>query len=129
VWEFIKSAVLSILSGRVEGGTEKLRLDVWQRAGRLCECTMKTCSHHGTRCNAALLGDWELHRIDPGGLYILSNVIAVCETCHRRNTPTAIPCQPGKAEEALSRLREIVGKLEQTVNEEKTRIGKVPEGE
>jgi len=89
VWEFIKSAVLSTLAGRVEGGTEKLRLDVWRRAGRLCECTMKTCSHHSTRCNASLVGDWELHRIDPGGLYIPSNVIAMCETCHRRNTPNA----------------------------------------
>ena len=35
----------------------------------------------------------------------------------------------GKAEEALSRLREIMGKLKLTVNEEKTRICKVPEGE
>jgi hypothetical protein len=93
------------------------------------EFTIKKCSHHSARCNAALLGDWELHRIDPSGLYILSNVIAVCETCHRRNTPKAIPCQRGKAEEALSRLREMMGKLKQTANEEKTRIRKVPDGE
>ena len=32
-------------------------------------------------------------------------------------------------EEALQRLREIMGKLKLTVNEEKTRICKVPEGE
>ena len=40
-----------------------------------------------------------------------------------------ILCKKGKAEEALPRLREIMGKLKLTVNEEKTRICKVPEGE
>jgi group II intron reverse transcriptase/maturase len=40
-----------------------------------------------------------------------------------------ILCRRGKAEEALPRLREIMGKLKLTVNEEKTRICKVPEGE
>jgi RNA-directed DNA polymerase len=40
-----------------------------------------------------------------------------------------ILCRRGKAEEALSRLREIMGKLKLTVNEEKTRICRVPEGE
>jgi len=40
-----------------------------------------------------------------------------------------ILCKKGRAEEALLRLREIMGKLKLTVNEEKTRIGKVPEGE
>jgi group II intron reverse transcriptase/maturase len=40
-----------------------------------------------------------------------------------------ILCRNGKAEEALQRLREIMGKLTLTVNEEKTRICKVPEGE
>ena len=40
-----------------------------------------------------------------------------------------ILCRRGKAEEALSRLREIMGKLKLTVNEEKTRICKVPEEE
>ncbi len=40
-----------------------------------------------------------------------------------------ILCKRGKAEEALLRLREIMGKLRLTVNEEKTRICKVPEGE
>ena len=38
-----------------------------------------------------------------------------------------ILCRRGKAEEALQRLREIMGKLKLTVNEEKTRICKVPE--
>src|SRR5580698_619949 len=40
-----------------------------------------------------------------------------------------ILCRKGKAEEALQRLREIMGKLKLTVNEEKTRICKIPEGE
>jgi len=40
-----------------------------------------------------------------------------------------ILCRKGKAEAALHHLREIMGKLKLTVNEEKTRICKVPEGE
>ena len=44
-------------------------------------------------------------------------------------TRLVILCRRGKAEEALQRLREIMGKLKLTVNEEKTRICKVPEGE
>jgi hypothetical protein len=40
-----------------------------------------------------------------------------------------ILCRKGSAEEALQRLREIMGKVKLTVNEEKTRICKVPGGE
>jgi len=40
-----------------------------------------------------------------------------------------ILCRRGKAEEAQRRMREIMGKLKLTVNEEKTRICRVPEGE
>src|SRR5208337_319164 len=40
-----------------------------------------------------------------------------------------ILCRRGKGEEALQRLREIMDKLKLTVNEEKTRVCKVPEGE
>jgi group II intron reverse transcriptase/maturase len=40
-----------------------------------------------------------------------------------------ILCRKGNAERALQRRREIMGKLRLTVNEEKTRICKVPEGE
>jgi len=39
-----------------------------------------------------------------------------------------ILCRPGKAEEALQRMRQLMGKLTLTVNEEKTRICRVPEG-
>jgi len=40
-----------------------------------------------------------------------------------------ILCRKGKAEEALSQMRGLMSKLKLTVNEEKTRICKVPEGE
>jgi len=40
-----------------------------------------------------------------------------------------ILCKKGNAEQALQRLREITGKLKLKVNEEKTRICKIPEGE
>ena len=40
-----------------------------------------------------------------------------------------ILCQRGKAQEALQQMRELMGKLKLTVNEDKTRICKVPEGE
>ena len=40
-----------------------------------------------------------------------------------------ILCRKGRADEALRRLREIMGRLKLTVNEEKTRICRVPEGE
>jgi RNA-directed DNA polymerase len=40
-----------------------------------------------------------------------------------------ILCRKDKAEEALARLREVMSKLKLTVNEEKTRICRVPEGQ
>jgi RNA-directed DNA polymerase len=40
-----------------------------------------------------------------------------------------ILCRKGRAEEALQRMRELMGKLKLTVNEEKTRICTVPAGE
>jgi RNA-directed DNA polymerase len=40
-----------------------------------------------------------------------------------------ILCRRGKADEALQQLRKIMSKLKLTVNEEKTQICKVPEGE
>lgn len=64
-----------------------IRDDVYKRAGGKCECRMKTCDQHTGRCNAMLRGEWQIHRITAGGAYILSNVIAMCERCHRR-TPS-----------------------------------------
>ena len=46
-----------------------------------------------------------------------------------RRRPRDPRCRSGKGEEALQRLREIMGKLRLTVNGEKTRVCKVPEGE
>ncbi len=40
-----------------------------------------------------------------------------------------ILCKSGKADEALLRMREIMGKLKLTVNEEKTQVCKIPEAE
>src|SRR5690242_8629809 len=40
-----------------------------------------------------------------------------------------ILCKRGKAEQALTRMRDLMGKLKLTVNDAKTRICKVPEGE
>jgi len=40
-----------------------------------------------------------------------------------------ILCRRSTADEALQRLREVMGRLKLTVNEEKTRVCKVPEGE
>src|SRR5208337_1986499 len=40
-----------------------------------------------------------------------------------------ILCKRGNAEEALTRMRALMSKLKLTVNEEKTRICRVPEGE
>ena len=58
------------------------RDEVYERAGGRCECTMKTCSQHTGRCSAQLRGEWEIHRKTAGGAYTLSNVIAMCRTCH-----------------------------------------------
>ncbi len=67
--------------------SEETRQALYQRAGGQCECTMSTCSHHTGRCTAALRGEWEAHRITAGGAYALSNLRAMCQTCHR-NTPS-----------------------------------------
>ena len=63
-----------------------LRDEVYERARGRCECTMKTCGHNG-RCGVVLRGEWEVHRLTAGGPYVLSNVIGMCQTCHR-NTPS-----------------------------------------
>ena len=47
----------------------------------------------------------------------------------RRATHLVILCRRGNAEAALHHLRKIMGKLRLTVNEDKTQICKVPEGE
>lgn len=67
--------------------TQQMRDDLYRRAGGRCECTMLRCTHHAGRCPAALRGPWEAHRLNAGGQYVLSNLLAMCQTCHR-NTPS-----------------------------------------
>lgn len=70
-----------------EQATQKLRDDIYHRAGGRCECEMKTCGDHKGRCTRILRGAWEVHRITAGGAYTMSNVIGMCQECHR-NTPS-----------------------------------------
>ncbi len=67
-----------------------IRDDVYERADGKCECTMKSCGHHTGRCKASLRGEWEVHRITAGGPYVLSNVIAMCQSCHRNTSSYGI---------------------------------------
>jgi hypothetical protein len=70
--------------------SEETRKALYKRAGGRCECTMSVCSHHpkGQRCSHSLVpGSWEAHhRVRDGG-DTLSNLIAMCATCHK-NTRT-----------------------------------------
>lgn len=67
--------------------SDETKQALYKRAGVECECTMKICNHHTGRCRAMLRGGWEAHRVTAGGTYTLSNLIAMCQTCHR-NTPS-----------------------------------------
>ena len=67
--------------------SQQVRKDLYDRANGRCECTMSSCSHHTGRCKAILRGPWEAHRLTAGGSYVLSNLKAMCQTCHR-NTPS-----------------------------------------
>lgn len=62
------------------------RRALYNRAGGRCECTMKVCSHHTGRCTHGLYS-WEAHHRTAGGPDTLSNLIAMCATCHK-NTRT-----------------------------------------
>ena len=63
-----------------------LREQIYKRANGQCECKMGTCDHPG-RCAARLRGEWQTHRMIAGGKYIPSNVLAMCQECHR-DTPS-----------------------------------------
>jgi len=70
--------------------SQELRAELYKRAGGKCECTMSVCSHHGAgqRCPHSLVaGSWEAHHKTAGGPDTLSNLIAMCATCHK-NTGT-----------------------------------------
>jgi 5-methylcytosine-specific restriction endonuclease McrA len=66
--------------------SETTRRELYQRAGGRCECTMSVCSHHpaGVRCGRELVaGYWEAHHRSREGGDTLSNLIAMCATCHK----------------------------------------------
>ncbi len=70
--------------------SEETKKELYRRAGGRCECTMRICSHHraGSRCPHSLTpGYWDAHRKNANGPYVLSNLIAMCATCHK-NTRT-----------------------------------------
>jgi len=70
--------------------SEETKKALYKRAEGRCECTMSICSHHraGYRCQHNLQSPfWDAHRKIAGGSYILSNLIAMCATCHK-NTKT-----------------------------------------
>jgi len=68
--------------------SQETRRALKQRAGGRCECTMSLCSHHraGQQCTHQLR-TWEAHHKWAGGPDTLSNLIAMCVTCHK-NTRT-----------------------------------------
>lgn len=70
--------------------SESIKQDLYRRAGGRCECQMRVCSHHtaGARCPRGLSpGYWDAHHRTAGGPDTLSNLIAMCATCHK-NTRT-----------------------------------------
>ena len=66
--------------------SESLRQQLYTRAGGQCECTMEVCTHHYGKCQNRLV-NWEAHHRVAGGEDTLSNLIAMCQTCHK-NTRT-----------------------------------------
>ncbi len=68
--------------------SQETRSALYQRAGGRCECTMSVCSNHraGQRCSRGLY-ILEAHHRTAGGPDTLSNLIAMCATCHK-NTRT-----------------------------------------
>jgi hypothetical protein len=71
-----------------------LRDDVYSRGEGRCECTIKGCGHSG-RCSGLLRGEWEIYRIEPGGPFTLSNVVALCEACDRHARGSPVGPLPG----------------------------------
>ena len=72
------------------GVSAQTRKELYARAGGRCECTVSVCDHHkaGSRCLHGLHGEyWEAHHRSAGGPDTLSNLIAMCGSCHK-NTRT-----------------------------------------
>ena len=61
------------------------RSALYKRAGGQCECRMSICNHHTGRCPHTLSSSWEAHHntsVAAGGSDGLSNLTAMCATCH-----------------------------------------------
>lgn len=68
--------------------SEETKKALYQRAGGRCECTMINCDHGDRRCSRSLsVGYWDAHHRTAGGPDTLSNLTAMCATCHK-NTRT-----------------------------------------
>ena len=70
--------------------SQETRRALYKRANGRCECIMSVCDHHraGTRCPRNLVsGYWDAHHRSRNGGDTLSNLIAMCATCHK-NTRT-----------------------------------------
>lgn len=69
--------------------SQQTRDDLYKRAGSQCECTMSVCSHHsaGRRCGSGLSpGYWDAHHKTVLGGDGLSNLTAMCATCHKNTS-------------------------------------------
>ena len=68
--------------------SEETRNALLRRARWQCECRRKNCKHptEGSDpcCTRTLGKDWEAHRISAGGEYVLSNLEALCNPCHKQ---------------------------------------------
>lgn len=68
--------------------SQSTKAELYRRAGGRCECTMSVCDHKGRRCPRGLsAGYWDAHHKSRNGGDGLSNLVAMCATCHK-NTRT-----------------------------------------
>jgi hypothetical protein len=64
--------------------SQKVKDQVWRRAGKKCQCTSPSCAHHrGRDCDALLEGDaWEAHRITSQDDDTVENCAVLCRPCY-----------------------------------------------
>lgn len=71
--------------------SQNIKNELYKRANGRCECTMSVCNHGEHRCPHGLsAGYWDAHHkisVSVGGSDVLSNLTAMCATCHK-NTRT-----------------------------------------
>ena len=126
--------LLKILAERLDIGGDVERLDVGELAEFVAIAPVEE-PHDGNRRGipqgSPLDHCWRVFTCADlcwGGRSSASNKVSALASSPMR-TISWILCRRGSAETALHYLREIMGKLKLTVNEENTRICKVPEGE